>query len=109
MRERAGAAGLDTALRAYSTGESGVTTAHITDGCVRAGVEVRCAPAGTAAITPGTRLAGRVLPVRHSGSVDIFLEALEHARPGDVLVVDNDSPHAAFVARYCPAELAAAV
>jgi 4-hydroxy-4-methyl-2-oxoglutarate aldolase len=29
------------------------------------------------------------LPVRHVGSVDIFLEALGHARPGDVLVVDN--------------------
>jgi regulator of RNase E activity RraA len=35
------------------------------------------------------RCAGRALPVRHVGSVDIFLEVLEHARPGDVLVVDN--------------------
>jgi regulator of RNase E activity RraA len=82
--------GLDTALRAYSTGESGLTTAHLTDGCLRAGVEVRCAPAGTVAALPGSRLAGRVLPVRHAGSVDIFLEALERAEPGDVLVVDNE-------------------
>ncbi|CAN5464851.1 demethylmenaquinone methyltransferase [soil metagenome] len=82
--------GLDTALRAYSTGESGLTTAHLTDGCVRSGVEVRCAPAGTAAIAPGTRLAGRALPVRHSGSVDIFLEVLERSQPGDVLVIDNE-------------------
>jgi 4-hydroxy-4-methyl-2-oxoglutarate aldolase len=26
---------------------------------------------------------------RHAGSIDVFLEALELARPGDVLVVDN--------------------
>jgi regulator of RNase E activity RraA len=30
-----------------------------------------------------------VCPARHVGSVDIFLEALEGAAPGDVLVVDN--------------------
>jgi len=36
-----------------------------------------------------SRIAGRVLPARHYGSVDVFLEALETARPGDVLVVDN--------------------
>lgn len=66
-----------------------VTTAHLTDGCVRTGVEVRCAPAGTVAVTPGSRFSGRALPVRHAGSVDIFLEALEQASPGDVLVIDN--------------------
>ncbi len=66
-----------------------VTTAHLTDGCVRAGVEVRCAPAGTVAVTPGARFSGRALPVRHAGSVDIFLEVLERAEPGDVLVIDN--------------------
>lgn len=66
-----------------------VTTAHLTDGCVRTGVEVRCAPAGTVAITPGSRFSGRALPVRHAGSVDIFLEALQTAEPGDVLVIDN--------------------
>src|SRR5580658_6638196 len=35
------------------------------------------------------RCAGRALPVRHVGSVDVFLEALGHSRPGDVLVIDN--------------------
>jgi regulator of RNase E activity RraA len=30
-----------------------------------------------------------VFPVRHVGSVDVFLEALECAQSGDVLVVDN--------------------
>jgi regulator of RNase E activity RraA len=30
------------------------------------------------------------LPARHYGSVDVFLEALENAEPGDVLVIDNN-------------------
>jgi regulator of RNase E activity RraA len=34
-------------------------------------------------------VAGRVLPARHAGSVDVFLEAFELAEPGDVLVIDN--------------------
>jgi regulator of RNase E activity RraA len=67
-----------------------LTTAHLTDGCVRAGETVRCGPAGMTAVAPGARLAGRALPVRHAGSVDIFLEALETAEPGDVLVIDNE-------------------
>ena len=66
-----------------------LTTAHLADGCIRAQVPVRCAPAGMRAATPGARLAGRVRPARHVGSVDIFLEALTMAEPGDVLVVDN--------------------
>jgi regulator of RNase E activity RraA len=35
------------------------------------------------------RAQGRVLPVRHFGSVDVFLEALNRASAGDVLVIDN--------------------
>ncbi|NKX52004.1 RraA family protein [Arthrobacter deserti] len=66
-----------------------LSTAHLADACIRAGVPVRCAPAQLAAVVPGSRLAGPVLPARHAGSVDIFLEALEQASPGDVLVVDN--------------------
>jgi regulator of RNase E activity RraA len=66
-----------------------LTTAHLTDGCLRAGQQVRCGPVGMAAVEPGARLAGRALPVRHAGSVDIFLEALSLAEAGDVLVVDN--------------------
>ena len=34
-------------------------------------------------------MAGRVLPARHDGSVDVFLEAFEAAQYGDVLIVDN--------------------
>ena len=66
-----------------------LTTAHIADGCIRAKIPVRCAPPPMRAVIPGTRVAGRVCPTRHVGSVDIFLEALEGAAAGDVLVVDN--------------------
>ena len=65
------------------------STPHLADGCLRTGVPVRCAPAGLRPIAPGMRCAGRVRPARHVGSVDIFLEALETAAPGQVLVVDN--------------------
>ncbi|GAB3209713.1 Regulator of RNase E activity RraA [Marinactinospora thermotolerans DSM 45154] len=68
---------------------STLTTAHLADACIRAGVPVRCAPAGTNAVVSGGRLVGRVCPARHAGSVDVFLEAFETAGPGDVLVVDN--------------------
>jgi regulator of RNase E activity RraA len=66
-----------------------LTTAHLADACIRSNEQVRCAPPGTQAAFSGARLAGRVLPARHAGSVDVFLEALEQAEPGDVLVVDN--------------------
>jgi regulator of RNase E activity RraA len=67
-----------------------LTAAHVADACLRAQVPVRCGPPGLQAVMPGWRLAGRVLPARHVGSVDVFLDALEGAAPGDVLVVDND-------------------
>jgi regulator of RNase E activity RraA len=66
-----------------------LTTAHVADACLRAQLPVRCAPAAVKAVVAGDRLAGRVLPARHAGSVDIFLEALEGATPGEVLVVDD--------------------
>lgn len=66
-----------------------LTTAHIADGCLRAGEPVRCAPAGIRPLAAAMRVAGRVRPARHAGSVDVFLEAIEQAAPGDVLVVDN--------------------
>ncbi|KAA2253005.1 RraA family protein [Solihabitans fulvus] len=67
-----------------------LTTAHLADACIRAGLPVRCAPSGLRAVSAGDRVVGRVCPARHVGSVDIFLEAYEGAAPGDVLVVDND-------------------
>ena len=66
-----------------------LTTAHLADACIRAQVPVRWAPPRLQALVPGSRLVGRVCPARHVGSVDVFLEALDSAAPGDVLVVDN--------------------
>ena len=63
-----------------------LTTAHMADACVRAGVPVRTVSLTAVA---GGRVAGRVLPAQHVGSVDVFLEAFESAEEGDVLVVDN--------------------
>jgi 4-hydroxy-4-methyl-2-oxoglutarate aldolase len=66
-----------------------LTTPHLADACIRARLPVRCAPAPARAVVPGSRLAGRVCPARHVGSVDVFLEAFGQAAAGDVLVVDN--------------------
>jgi 4-hydroxy-4-methyl-2-oxoglutarate aldolase len=67
-----------------------LTTAHLADACLRVRVPLRCAPHVMRPATAGMRASGRVRPVRHVGSVDVFLEALEEADAGDVLVVDND-------------------
>jgi regulator of RNase E activity RraA len=66
-----------------------LTTPHLADACLRLGLTVRCAPAGMRAVADGMRVAGRVLPAVHAGSVDVFLEAIASASAGDVLVVDN--------------------
>ncbi|MFB7911099.1 RraA family protein [Kitasatospora sp. NPDC056076] len=67
----------------------GLSTPLVADACVRLGVGVRAAPVGVGAVVAGARVAGRVLPVRHYGSVDVFLEAYGGALDGDVLVIDN--------------------
>jgi 4-hydroxy-4-methyl-2-oxoglutarate aldolase len=66
-----------------------IPTALAADACLRLGIELRLAPAGVRPLAPGANVAGRVLPARHSGSVDVFLEAMEAAEAGDVLVIDN--------------------
>jgi regulator of RNase E activity RraA len=66
-----------------------LSTPLVADACVRSGVPLRTAPPGIRAVVPGHRIAGRALPVRHYGSVDVFLEAFEGAGQGDVLVIDN--------------------
>ncbi|MEV5694900.1 RraA family protein [Micromonospora globbae] len=66
-----------------------LSTPLLADACVRLGVPLRAAPAGVRPVVAGQRIAGRVLPARHYGSVDVFLEAFGVAAPGDVLVVDN--------------------
>ncbi len=67
----------------------GLSTALVTDACLRLGLSIRMAPFGIRPVVAGDLVAGRALPVRHRGSVDVFLEALDQAEPGDVLVIDN--------------------
>jgi len=61
-----------------------LTTPHVADACMRIGIAVRCAPANTRPVWSNTHLVGRVSPVKHFGSVDVFLEAIDRASPGDV-------------------------
>jgi 4-hydroxy-4-methyl-2-oxoglutarate aldolase len=68
---------------------AGLSTPLVADACLRCGVPLRVAPAGIAAVAPGSVIAGRALPARHYGSVDVFLEAFSYAEQGDVLVVGN--------------------
>jgi regulator of RNase E activity RraA len=66
-----------------------ISTALVFDASVRLDVNLRVAPAGIHPLLAASRLAGRVLPVQHYGSVDVFLEAFGTAELGDVLVIDN--------------------
>ena len=64
-------------------------TPQVFDAALRQKVPIRIAPFGLLPVIPGKRLAGRALPAQHFGSVDVFLEAMQAAHPGDVLVIDN--------------------
>ena len=67
-----------------------LSTAVVSDASLRLGITLRIANQGIHPIISGQRVAGRVLPIRHYGSVDVFLEAMEASEKGDVLVIDND-------------------
>ena len=66
-----------------------LSTALIADAGLRADIPVRFPPPGIRPVFPKLRFAGHALPARHFGSVDVFIEAVGHAQPGDVLVIDN--------------------
>lgn len=68
---------------------SKLSTPLIADACLRVGLLIRVAPPGIRPLLHGSHIAGRAMPVRHFGSVDIFLEAMGSAQPGDILVIDN--------------------
>jgi regulator of RNase E activity RraA len=72
-----------------SSSFSFLSTPLVADACVRLRLPLRLAPAGILPVIPGVRLSGRALPAKHYGSVDIFLEAMQAATPGDILVIDN--------------------
>jgi 4-hydroxy-4-methyl-2-oxoglutarate aldolase len=66
-----------------------LSTPLIADAALRLRLSARFARSGISAVIPGRRIAGRALPAKHFGSVDVFLEAMESAETGDVLVIDN--------------------
>jgi len=68
---------------------SDLSTPLVADACLRLKQPLRVAPVNVRPLVPRTWIAGRVLPVRHYGSVDIFLEAMSTAIPDDILVIDN--------------------
>jgi 4-hydroxy-4-methyl-2-oxoglutarate aldolase len=68
---------------------SKLSTPLIADAGLRLGLALKIAPPGIRSLMPGSRMAGVALPVKHYGSVDIFLEALGKAQPGNILVIDN--------------------
>jgi len=68
---------------------AGLSTPLIADAALRLKIQLRVSPPGIRPVTPNQRLAGSALPVRHFGSVDVFLEAMQSAQPGQVLVIDN--------------------
>jgi regulator of RNase E activity RraA len=65
------------------------STPFIADACTAIGIAVRPGPPGMRPMVAGMRVAGRVCPAHHAGSVDVFLEAVSLANRGDVLVIDN--------------------
>ncbi len=76
-------------LETLSDNLADLSTSHVADACWRLKIGLRVAPAGIRSVRPGQRLAGRALPARYSGDMDGLVKALDHAEPGDVLVVDN--------------------
>ena len=73
----------------FNVSFSHLSTPLIADACLRLKIDLRLAPSGIRPVISGMRVAGVVLPARHRGSVDVFLEAMKKANLGDVLVVDN--------------------
>lgn len=67
-----------------------LSTPLIADACDRLTATFRVAETGIHPVEPGTKLCGHVLPTRHFGSIDLFMEAMTTAKPGDVLVIDNE-------------------
>lgn len=68
---------------------SDLSTPLIADACLRLNLSLRLAPTGIRPLLSDSHLMGRVLPAKHFGSVDVFLEAMLNAEQGDVLVIDN--------------------
>jgi regulator of RNase E activity RraA len=68
---------------------STLSTPLVADACLKVGSSYEVAPSGIHSLSAGMKFAGRTLPVKHYGSVDVFLEAMMNCTAGDVLVIDN--------------------
>jgi regulator of RNase E activity RraA len=68
---------------------SGLSTPLIADACLRLKIPLRVAAVGIHPLAMDMHIAGRARPVRHYGSVDVFLEAMGNSQPGNILVIDN--------------------
>jgi regulator of RNase E activity RraA len=66
-----------------------LAAAAVADALVRLGHVPRAAPSSIHRLGTGGPIAGPAIPCRHSGSVDVFLEAIGTAAPGSILVIDN--------------------
>lgn len=66
-----------------------LTSAAVADACVRLSVPLRAGPAGLAPVSPGEAVVGVARPVKHVDGVDVFLDAIERAQAGEVLVADD--------------------
>lgn len=71
-----------------------VATAQITDACIKEKIPFYLSPAGITSVLPEElvphTIIGPVVPVRHYGSVDVFLEAIESNRiENAIMVIDN--------------------
>jgi regulator of RNase E activity RraA len=66
-----------------------LSTPLIADAALRLRLLIFIAPPGIHPVIAGKRVTGHVLPAKHFGSVDVFLEAMETSTSGDILVIDN--------------------
>ena len=87
LRQRAQAHNVKAESMAHAFAE--LSTPLIADAALRLNIPLRISPPGIQPVTSNQRLAGQALPVRHYGSVDVFLEAMQGAQPSDVLIIDN--------------------
>jgi regulator of RNase E activity RraA len=80
---------MDTSVAGTAFGAGTAATAAIADASLRLGLPVRSAPASLRPLLPGRIFSGPARPITHLGSVDVFLEVIDDAPRGSVLVVDN--------------------
>lgn len=67
-----------------------LSTASLADACFRLNATFQLAPIEIRPVVAGMWCCGRAHPVRHHGSVDVFLAALDEIQAGEILVIDND-------------------